>query len=117
MSYCTKCGAEVPENSAFCSACGNPMGASYAPVEQSQRGNGRLRKKLHCPECKGQNLSASVEMMGHTGGAYRMTNRLSVGSSTAINQTNWICGDCGLKFRNIQDLEKDTKQARRCIRS
>lgn len=110
MSYCTKCGTEVPEGSAFCNACGNRMvAAAPMPVEQPAQGNERLRKKLHCPECKGRKLSASVENWGQTGGAYRMTNRVAVGSSRSINHTYWICGDCGIKFRNVQDLEKEVK--------
>lgn len=38
MSFCTKCGAQMPDGSAFCTKCGAPMGqaapAQAAPVQQ-----------------------------------------------------------------------------------
>lgn len=43
MSFCTKCGAQMPDGSAFCTKCGAPMGqaapAQAAPQAQPQQFN------------------------------------------------------------------------------
>ncbi len=32
MAFCTKCGAQVPDGSVFCTSCGNPIAAAPAPA-------------------------------------------------------------------------------------
>ncbi|MBR5090284.1 MAG: zinc-ribbon domain-containing protein [Ruminiclostridium sp.] len=34
MAFCTKCGAQVPDGSVFCTSCGNPIAATPAPVPE-----------------------------------------------------------------------------------
>ena len=36
MSFCTNCGNQLPENTAFCPACGQPVGAPDPAPEQKQ---------------------------------------------------------------------------------
>lgn len=44
MAFCTKCGATVPDNASFCSACGAAQaGASVAPSASSSVAGGQLR--------------------------------------------------------------------------
>lgn len=35
MAFCTKCGAQIPDNSFACPNCGTPTGAAAAPVMQA----------------------------------------------------------------------------------
>lgn len=116
MSYCTKCGAEVPEESLFCGSCGNRIKADVAvPAEEVQTENLRQRKKMHCPVCKGRNFSPTTEATSHQGASYRLTKRVSVGGGTTTNRTYWLCADCGKKFRNIQELEEDVNKYKKLI--
>lgn len=110
MRYCTKCGAEVLEGSAFCSACGNKMTDVAAPMEQVQPETLRQRKKMYCPVCKSRNISPTTEATFHRGMSYRVTKRVSVGGADTTNRNYWMCADCGNKFRNIQELEKDVRK-------
>jgi uncharacterized membrane protein len=41
MAHCTKCGAMVAENSAFCGSCGAPQGAAAAPAGPGGAGVGQ----------------------------------------------------------------------------
>lgn len=116
MRYCTICGAEVPEGSAFCGVCGKrldevPAASSGQPVRENAE-NMHQRKKMHCPVCKGRNLSPTTEASSHQGASYRVTKRVSVGGATTINKTYWLCADCGKKFRNIPELEEEGKRQR-----
>ena len=36
MAFCTKCGAQVPDGSTFCTACGNPIASAAAPAQPAQ---------------------------------------------------------------------------------
>lgn len=38
IMFCPKCGAQVPDGSPFCSACGAPMGQQAAPMNQPMGG-------------------------------------------------------------------------------
>lgn len=116
MSYCTKCGVEVLEGSAFCSACGNKMTAeAAAPMEQTQPENLRQRKKMHCPVCKSRNISPTTEATSHQGMSYRVTKRISVGGANTTNKNYWMCADCGNKFRNIKELETEGRKLKKAI--
>lgn len=116
MRYCTICGAEVPEGSVFCGVCGKRLdevsAASSGQPVMENAGNMRQRKKMHCPVCKGRNLSPTTEAATHQGASYRVTKRVSVGGATTTNKTYWLCADCGKKFRNIPELEEEGKRQR-----
>lgn len=36
MAFCKNCGAEIPENTAFCTSCGTPVAPAEPEVEQAQ---------------------------------------------------------------------------------
>lgn len=36
MKYCPRCGAQLPDNAMFCSACGTQFGAPQQPYQQPQ---------------------------------------------------------------------------------
>lgn len=37
MAFCTKCGAQVPDGTTFCTACGSPIAAAAAAAPQPQQ--------------------------------------------------------------------------------
>ena len=78
-----------------------PAAPAYAPPAAPVN-----RGQLHCPNCKGINLSPIVETS--IDGALT-TSRGGV-SATRVNNTHrnyWMCGTCGYKFRNIQNLQEE----------
>lgn len=50
VTRCEKCGAEVADNSAFCSSCGAPMPKKTAPIDENM---------IRCPGC-GQAVSKNM---------------------------------------------------------
>ena len=48
MSFCTKCGAELPEGAAFCTRCGAPVRAP----QRRQRVSGREIWDATCAQVK-----------------------------------------------------------------
>lgn len=62
--------------------------------------------QLHCPNCKGTNLTPVVE----TSVDSALTTSRGHISATRVNNTHrnyWMCGTCGNKFRNIQNLQEE----------
>lgn len=104
MIYCKKCGKEIADDSEFCPHCGAAQSAQ--PINQV--GSGKM--KLHCPRCKGRTLAPIVETIGSDGAGYQVSRNIAVGSSKNYNRTYWMCQDCGNKFRNIDELEQETKR-------
>ena len=48
MSYCSKCGTQLPEGAKFCQKCGSPVAAAKAETERQQEYTGKIYK---CPNC------------------------------------------------------------------
>jgi len=126
--FCSKCGTGLPDGSQVCSKCGNILGGSpIAPATQISMG-------ISCPNCKSKNLQVSTENnmtasgKGYSGGkgclGFLLLGPLgllcgSCGNKprvTTTNKTFWVCQNCGNKFRNAQELMKETgRQFRACI--
>lgn len=117
MKYCTKCGTEVQDNSVFCGNCGNRMSGDSTSTATNKQGDNmaRQRKKLHCPQCKSTNITATVETESSVGASYRVSKRVAVGGSTHTSHTFWLCRDCGVKFWNIQSLEQEIKRQKQNV--
>lgn len=47
--YCSKCGANVPENATFCSACGQPTGAAPGAASAGVSGSGYASTAVMAP--------------------------------------------------------------------
>lgn len=72
--------------------------------------------RLHCPQCKGEQITPIVE--SSVDGA--MTTHSSNGrfSSTTVSNTHrnyWMCSNCGSKFRNIQNLEEEIAKTKKGV--
>lgn len=111
MKYCKHCGKEIGD-AKFCPHCGKPQ-----HTEQESRTG---RRRLHCPQCRSEQLSAVTEAT-QTGGvatSSRLTRNVAVTgySANTVNRHYWMCQECGHKFRNLEDLNdeimKESKQAK-----
>ena len=98
MAFCKKCGAQVVDNTAFCASCGAPQNAAPAPAA--------VAGQLHCPNCKGTNLTPVVES-SVDGAVTSSRGNLSATKVSSIHRNYWICSTCGNKFRNIQNLQEE----------
>ena len=119
MKFCTNCGQQIDDNAKFCAHCGGSQNTE-APVPRVPITGG---KQLHCPKCKGISLSPVVET--DVQGGYAV-NR-SVGSKWGASAVNlksthrdyWMCGQCGHKFRNLDNLNEEitvqAKAQRSCV--
>lgn len=102
MKYCKFCGKEIG-NANFCPHCGKP--------QHTAQENRTGRRRLHCPECHGEQLTAITEAT-QTGGvatSSRITRNTAVTgySANTVNRHYWMCQECGHKFRNLEDLNNE----------
>ena len=68
--------------------------------------------KLHCPNCKSHNISITTESSVNSAMTTHRGNR----SSSIVSNSHrnfWVCGDCGIKFRNLQSLEEELQKSRK----
>ncbi len=76
-----------------------------------EQGSSIVRRRLHCPHCRSEQLIAVSEADETTGVAAhsRITRNLGVTSysSNTVTRYYWMCRDCGHKFRNLEDLNKE----------
>lgn len=62
--YCSDCGAQIPNNSRFCSRCGFPQGSALASYQQTSSWQGSSSfVDLRCPNCGGPLTPAKGEVM------------------------------------------------------
>lgn len=90
--------------------------APAAPVAPTYVPPAPTTGQLHCPNCKGANLTPVVETS--VDGALT-TSRGHV-SATRVNNTHrnyWMCGTCGNKFRNIQNLQEEIVKTEKSVTS
>ena len=137
MAFCTHCGTSINVGAAFCPNCGAPQNAAPAPsayapqnaapapsgyapqnvapapsgyapqnVAPAPSGYAPQMGQLHCPSCKGINLSPVVES-SVTGALSSTRGGMTATHVSNIHRNYWICGTCGTKFRNIQNLEEE----------
>lgn len=76
-----------------------------------EQGRDTVRNRLHCPHCRSEHLIA-VNEATQTGGVAstsRITRNtgLTTYSANTITRYYWMCRDCGHKFRNLEDLDKE----------
>ena len=76
-----------------------------------EQGRDTARSRLHCPHCRSGQLIAVSEADGTTGVAThsRITRNFGVTSysSNTVTRYYWMCRDCGHRFRNLEDLNKE----------
>lgn len=122
MSFCAQCGTQLEDGAAFCGKCGARQGTGpvvrqtpgyQKPVNQAAayRGNqtalsGFAGKKLHCPNCKSQNIAITTESSVN-GGITHARGNTAVTRMSNTHRNYWVCHECGTKFRNIQNLEDE----------
>lgn len=116
--FCRKCGKEIFDNGEYCDDCKNAV-----------QKNELAKRRKCCPKCKSRNLQivTNTEYSSQTkGGGYSASKGCcgliltgpfgllcgACGSKskttiTSKSTTVWNCLDCGNKFRDIADIEKD----------
>lgn len=102
MAFCTKCGTSLNEGNVFCPSCGTKNAVEGSTFRATVNTHG----KLHCPQCKSYNISITTES-SVTGAITANHGRMSTTSVSNTHRNFWMCGDCGAKFRNIQNLEEE----------
>lgn len=135
MAFCSRCGNAVEAGSAFCAKCGAPQNAvpaaapapryarpaapapDYAqPVPPAPNARGPRNGKLHCPSCKGVQLSPVVET-SINGALTSSHGNLSSTRVSNIHRNYWMCNTCGEKFRNIQNLQEEIVYTEKCAKT
>ncbi len=118
---CQKCGNQVPYGMRFCHKCGVSLAtetptqsvpqqfvAQPMPVQPAAPVVPNASKKLHCPNCKSNNIEISTETSVN-GGVTTHSGAVSTTRMSSTHRNYWFCKDCGNKFRNIQNLEDEIK--------
>lgn len=118
MRFCQNCGNELEDGALFCSSCGQSQQSSAPPARRPRTSN---PKRLHCPKCRSTALSPVVEteISGGTAMHHSFSRKNSV-SGFRFNNTHrnyWMCGECGHKFRNIQNLEEELASLHKTVKS
>ena len=116
MSFCPNCGKEVTESIRFCSHCGHGL-QNNTPNPKPARAGGA--KRMHCPNCGSHTLSAIVET-DITGGmslnhSFSRKNSVSAMEFNNTHRNYWMCGECGHKFRNLQNLEEEITKMKNLV--
>ena len=141
MAFCTKCGKQLEDGTRFCPGCGAPQNApaaapaapvQTAPVQTAPVQTAPVQTapvppvqaapvyaapagQLHCPNCKGTNLTPVVE--SSVNGA--LTTSHGNMAATRVSNTHrnyWMCSTCGNKFRNIQNLQEEIVNTEKSVK-
>ena len=119
MKYCQNCGKELDDSAKFCVHCGHSQSAPVHAVQPQTSTIGG--KHLHCPECRSTQLSPIVETDVQGGYAVNRSVGRKWGVSAfdlkSTHRNYWICGQCGHKFRNIQNLKEELAVLQRSLRA
>lgn len=106
--FCTHCGTEIADGSKFCKKCG-------ASVEDEQINDRNIAQtaqnqwQLSCPRCgdtklqvqSGNRITSSVS----TGRKMGRKSAIVGTSYNNIRETYWFCPNCGMQFRDLDELE------------
>lgn len=119
MKFCSNCGQQIDDNAKFCVHCGTAR-STQIPTPQPMAPGG---KQLHCPKCKGTQLSPIVET--DVQGGYALNRSLgrkwsaSAIDLKSVHKNYWMCRNCGHKFRQIDSLNEEiavqAKAQRACV--
>ena len=121
MAFCSRCGNAVEAGSAFCANCGAPQKTAPAhayaqPAAPAYAHSTPRNGKLHCPSCKGVQLSPVVET-SINGALTSSHGNLSSTRVSNIHRNYWMCNTCGEKFRNIQNLQEEIVYTEKCAKT
>ena len=119
--FCEKFGLQISEGQAFCGNCGAPAGKKQYKqniLSQSYLSQGKV--VMHCPRCGNTRLQVQANN--------RITSSVSFGSAigkkhairnTAYNsiaETFWFCPGCGMKFRDLDELQQIITQRKGAVK-
>lgn len=133
IMFCGNCGKQIPDQSAFCPECGTSVRHKEShPVTFENNTEDSGIRKIKCPYCGGHNLQSVSEIVtvtSTTGGGYSgskgclglllfgpfglLCGNCGNAQKTEVqNNTKlfWVCGDCGQKFENIDNMQTEIAQ-------
>lgn len=91
VTRCEKCGAEVADNSAFCSSCGAQMPKKAAPVDENM---------VQCPGC-GQMISKNMRFCTNCGRPMSAPEPVATPEPVVVSETAARrCPQCGSEVDN-----------------
>ncbi len=105
VQYCRKCNQPMNEGQSVCNHCGTVA----VPIVAKK--STQMKNKLHCPRCKSEAITPVHENLGTVGAILRWSENLFITNSKNRNRTSWLCHECGLKFRNPDDIEAEARDA------
>ena len=117
--FCSMCGNEVSEGANFCAKCGAQIGAAAQSSTASLQAD-HITMKMHCPRCGGIKL----QVQSNNRIVSSMTMGRSIGRKHAIgttgynsvSETYWFCSDCGMKFRDLNELFEMAEKNRKATK-
>ncbi|MBQ7399236.1 MAG: hypothetical protein IJW06_02065 [Clostridia bacterium] len=131
--YCRKCAKVIMDDEEYCSDCLKTINQQNSHAEEQKKENNVMvtdrRRKKCCPKCKSRNLQIITNTQFSsetTGGGYSAGKGCcgymafgplgllcgSCGSKTETTITSdsttvWVCLECGNRFRDIEDVNKE----------
>lgn len=110
--FCTNCGAEIADGNKFCKNCGAAVEdkqVTATNVTQTTTHTAQGQWHLSCPRCGNANLQVqSGNRVTSSVSTGRQVGRKSaiVGTSyNNIRETYWFCPNCGMQFRDLDELK------------
>ncbi len=108
--FCTNCGAEITAGNKFCKNCGSTVEGEQGIAKNVAQTMQTVQNQwqLNCPRCGNTNLQVlSGNRVTSSVSTGRQIGRKSaiVGTSyNNIRETYWFCPNCGMKFRDLDEL-------------
>lgn len=72
----------------------------------SMQGNPTM--KMHCPRCGGTHLmvQSNNRVVSSVSSAHKVGKKSAMGTTSynTVNESFWFCQDCGMKFRDLDEL-------------
>lgn len=118
--FCVRCGAEIVSGNAFCGKCGTPVGNGQV-IEKDVTQETQRQWQLHCPRCGKGGLQAQSgnRVVSSTTMARSIGKKHAIGSTSynSIIETYWFCNSCGMKFRDLDELQAIVKRQQKTAKN
>lgn len=106
--FCVRCGSEIVNGNAFCGKCGAPVGSEQNTVNVVLKDTSN-QWQMHCPRCGKGGLQAQCnnKIVSSTTLSRKLGKRHAIGGTSynSISETYWFCNSCGMKFRDLDELQ------------
>lgn len=113
MKYCQNCGNQIRAEAKYCEFCGNPQNFANSAMVENENSRKAPVRKMHCPKCRSYHIGPILESQSTEGfsvhnifdsALFSGLTMLGGFSSKTKNNYEWLCGDCGKHFPNVETL-------------